>query len=800
MKKKLHLICNAHIDPIWQWNYDEGMASTIATFKSALELLEEYDFVFCHNESILYEYVEKHAPQLFARIKEKIAEGKWKIMGGWYLQPDCTMVSGEGLVRQIQAGRKYFREKFSTEPTTALNLDSFGHTKGLVQILEKTGFESYLFTRPHKAFLSLPEEQFIWRGFNGSKVKAVRVQEYSSLMGETLRMLKERVDFTQNYVQVFLWGVGNHGGGPSRKDLDDLAAYAEEIDFEMVHSYPEKFFSEIKPTKEFSNSLTPVMVGGYSSMYDVKKLYRRLENELFMTEQLATNASQSGFIYPTQRFAEAERVMLLAQFHDVLPGTIIQQAKEDAIGEIYKGLRILADIRTDAFMHMIINDAVAQEGEYPIFVYNYLPYAIKQTIEVEFLLANQNWEDDRYITNVEVYDGEILLKSQMLKENSNINLDWRKKVVFTCELQPTQINRFTIKTRLVERQKGGSADVSYRDDCKQVLISSKSGCLFGYKRNGKEYLNGEMALYLYDDVADTWGMNKLYIGEKPEKFHLMTEEESAEFCGYEEGYAPLRVIEDGDVMKCIEAFFAAKNTKARVRYKIFKEQDYVDVDIDVFLNDRNKAVKLVLPTAMKAARMIGDTAYGEDNLLQDGTEQVTQKYVALSEDKTLALINNGTYGCSSENGEIRMTLLRGTIYCLQSLPGREPYSKDRYYESLEQGRNSFSFRIYGGDKEEIPARAMEFNQPSYALNVFPIGQGNTHTSFIEITNKSILLAAAKCNEDDGMIIRLFNQSEQKQETEVRFLGYTATYTFTPYEIKTVRYAEGKYYEEKILIV
>lgn len=147
--KKLYLVCGAHIDPVWLWNWQEGAAAAISTFRVAAQLCREFDgFVFCHNEAVLYQWVEEYEPALFAQIQQLVKEGKWHIMGGWYLQPDCIHPSGESFIRQIRVGRRYFQEKFGVTPTTALNFDSFGHSRGLVQILKKCGYDSYLFTRP----------------------------------------------------------------------------------------------------------------------------------------------------------------------------------------------------------------------------------------------------------------------------------------------------------------------------------------------------------------------------------------------------------------------------------------------------------------------------------------------------------------------------------------------------------------------------------------------------------------------------------------------------------------------------
>lgn len=106
--KCLHLICNSHIDPVWQWGWDEGMSATLSTFQSAVNLAGEFDYIFSHNEAVLYQAVEQYAPELFAEIRKLVAQGKWHIMGGWYLQPDCNMPSGESIVRQCMMGHPLF--------------------------------------------------------------------------------------------------------------------------------------------------------------------------------------------------------------------------------------------------------------------------------------------------------------------------------------------------------------------------------------------------------------------------------------------------------------------------------------------------------------------------------------------------------------------------------------------------------------------------------------------------------------------------------------------------------------------
>ncbi|MCK5650188.1 MAG: alpha-mannosidase, partial [Gemmatimonadetes bacterium] len=161
----VHLLCNSHLDPVWLWEWPEGAGEALALARTVCDLCEEFDsFVFNRNEVQFYEWIEEYDPALFERIGRLVGSGQWHVMGGWYLQPDCNLPSGESFVRQILTGKRYFRDKFGVEPTTGANLDSFGHSRGLVQILAKSGYDSYLFCRPKLDEAPLPAAEFTWVG------------------------------------------------------------------------------------------------------------------------------------------------------------------------------------------------------------------------------------------------------------------------------------------------------------------------------------------------------------------------------------------------------------------------------------------------------------------------------------------------------------------------------------------------------------------------------------------------------------------------------------------------------------
>jgi alpha-mannosidase len=191
---------------LWEW--EEGAAAAISTFRTAADLCEEFDgFIFNHNEAVLYKWVEEYEPALFKRIQRLVKKGKWNIMGGWYLQPDCNMPSGESFIRQIQIGRKYFKDKFNVSPSVAINFDSFGHSRGLVQILAKCGYTGYITCRPDQGFCKIDSDEFIWEGFDGSRILYFRASAfYNSPLGKAKEKVEKYLsDNSQKATGLLLW-------------------------------------------------------------------------------------------------------------------------------------------------------------------------------------------------------------------------------------------------------------------------------------------------------------------------------------------------------------------------------------------------------------------------------------------------------------------------------------------------------------------------------------------------------------------------------------------------------------------
>ena len=783
--KRVHLICNAHLDPIWQWTWDEGISAVIATFKSAADLAEEFDYIFCHGEALLYEMIEKNAPDLFARIQALVKQGKWHISGGWYLQPDCLMPSGETFLRHISVGKEYFREKFGVENFVATNYDSFGHSVGLVQILAKSGYKGYLICRPAKdSQIDYPSRFFKWTSPDGSSIVVSHSSCYNSALGQAAGKIEYEVsaravgmlgaektsDEGQEMqdIDYVLWGVGNHGGGPSRKDLRDIANLKIQ-DTELIHSSPEALFSDnLNVVGEKKTSLITCMPGCYSSMARVKQAYRRAENLFYATEKMLTVSSLAGLKVDYRDFAEAQKKLLLASFHDILPGSCIEEGEKEGLGLLSSCEKTMKEYRTQAFLYLVMNQPCAKEGEYPVFVFNYLPYEVTMPMEVEFTLADQNWSEEFCYTPRVCDENGNELSSQLVKEDSTLNLDWRKRIVFEGTLKPLSITRFSVRVEATP--------------------------IFGkqtYPVSLEEVIPAPALLDAYEDTADPWGMSAeelKSVGKNPTPFRLATEKETGEICGVKKDLSPVRIIEDGAVVKTVESVYTLGNTSAILQYKLYKNQPYMDIKATIEYGDKNTLIrlKLPIPEEYKDGASVGDGPFVWEE--KPSTEITFQRWVGVQNGATMyAVINDGVYAGKVEDGYIHLTLLRGSGYCMHPIGARDLYPTDRYLPRIENGRYIYNIRLFTGKVDEVEKMAQAFNEPPYAMNIFPTG-GQTKAIPVQVDGK-VTLTTAKAY-DDGDLFRLYNPCDSEEKFTVTLATNQMQGLAAPREVVTVLYKDG----------
>jgi alpha-mannosidase len=809
-RRRIHLVSNAHLDPVWLWEWQEGAGEALSTFRQAAEFCEEHDdFVFCHNEAVLYQWVEEYEPALFKRIRALVRRQKWHIMGGWFVQPDCNMPSGESFVRQMLIGRRYFAEKFGVEPRTAVNLDPFGHTRGLVQILAKSGYTAYLCCRPGNAECPLPRDEFVWVGYDGSEVLANRASaHYCSTGGkERERLEKWLAENPSGDLVIHLWGIGDHGGGPSRRDLAALDALAKERpDLELVHSTPDAYFEELEaaratlPRRE--RDLNPWAVGCYTSMTRVKQGHRRLENELYSAEKMAATAWIQGLLpYPKDEFDEAMRDLAFVEFHDILPGSAIPAGEEGAVRTIGHGLEILSRIKARAFFALAAGEPKAGPDEIPIFVFNPHGHAARTLVECEFEPWEPNAGKDVWIPRV--FARGKALPAQTEKEESNLSVEWRKRVVFEAELAPGRLNRFSCrlerapeKPRPAVAEENGAITVATADLA--ASVNARTGLLDAYRAGGVDFLGpGAFAPLVIRDNADPWGMKVRSFRTIEGRFGPASPEEAARFAGIREGgLAPVRVIEDGEVRTVVEAIFAYEASRLALRYKIPKRGTEIEVEARVFWAQRDTMLKLGLTPGIGAPRFMGQVAYGADELPSNGDEAVAQKWLALVSEKdgaALTVANDGVYGSDWDGTELRLTLLRSPAYAADTWEDKLAVARDRFIPRQDTGERTFRFWMNGGplaDRfQRIGREALAHNETPYALAYFPPGAGRRALPGIVVEGEAVEVAAFKRSEDGrDAVVRLFEPTGTPRRAVVKVpaLGVRAAVRLNGFEIKTLR--------------
>lgn len=792
MMKDIYMLCNAHLDPVWLWQRQEGMAEAISTFRVAADFCEKYDgFVFNHNESVLYEWVEEHEPALFSRIQKLVKEGKWRIMGGWYLQPDCVMPQGESILRQIEVGNAYFMEKFGVKPVTAINMDPFGHDRGLVQILKKTGYKNYLFMRPLRL---VPEADFIWKGYDGSEIHGHNmIGVYNTPKGQVLGRLEYFKDEVEAEKSLMCWGIGNHGGGPSEEDWQTILQFQKDHpEVNLIASGCEEYFDAVDKNtlRTVEDSMTHCMVGCYTTMARIKQKHRQMENELFMCEKML---AASGADYDREKMAQAEKALLFSEFHDSLPGTMLKKAEEDMLRLMDSGRETLSMYMAKAFFRLCEGQPAGRRGEIPVLVFNPNPYEIEQEIEVEFQLEEQNHTDNQVtVAKVRLQDGTYL-PTQNIKEECMLHLDWRKKITFRAKLAPMSMNRFDCELEILPQSirpilpcEQNDTHFLFDNGKMQVAISKDSGLIDRYTVNGTDYLKEQGGqIQVYQDSEDPWAMTVDSFEERIGAFTLLSMEEANAFNGYPDETTPnVRVIENGDVITRIQAVFGHERSYAVVTYTLPKMGDHVDIHIKMLSNDPNRMYKMAFPVALSDAVFTGQTMFGREVLRTDEKEAYFHNWCAMiAGKKGLAVLNNGTYGGSVRGDEMHVNLLRTPVYSAHPIEGRPFADHDIHHDHIDMGEREFSYRLTT-DIEAVDRKAQEFNQPPYALSFFPSGLGQKKDTTVTLDNPQLLLTRYAKNDGDHVLARIYNASDDEQSGMLTVGSKQQDITLKPYEFGT----------------
>ena len=827
-KPVLHLVCNAHLDPVWQWDWQEACLEAISTFRHAVEFLETYpDLIFTHNEALLYEWIEQYDPPLFARIQELVQARRWHISGGWFLQPDCNMPEGESFVRLALYGRRYFREKFGVEPRVAYNFDAFGHNGSFPQILSKLGFEMYIHTRPHKNDLELPAPFYRWQGVDGSTVYAYRspTGSYCQEEGQVGVMIQRIIETCADmpYDQMLLWGVGDHGGGATHADMQILQEWMarDDLPFVLRHSTPRAFLEAMKE----QNPEPPVHVGDlqkcftgcYTSDAETKRLHRRLDALLHRGERYAATAAICADAQlPEGKLAAAWRDHLFNVFHDILPGSLAEPGIACTRAIYGHGEAEVAEVILASQIALTRNEP---RGEgMPLFVFNPHPHPVTAPVVVDFV---HGWRPLGFdvtkpfcALRLETAEGEVI-PSQSEKSHDNIGLDWRRRLAFMAEVPAGGIRRYRILTEPEKPVANETVDSVYESSGALVVhnkfmsveIAKDSGLvrrLFDW-RVGKDIVKGPAFVPLVlHDPGDAWGNRIDEYRDVAGAFSFVDDEET----GYLMNGAPSRrsgvtVIERGPVRTVVETLLRWRRSSIRVRYILWHRVPYFDIEMRVHWDERRKMLKLGLPTASAITAVWAGIPFGAIQRPLDGGEHHCNRWVVLAceGDRAVAILNSSQHGFDATETEFRQTLLRSPVMNHMSPWGAR--SQERAYSFLDLGQHDIALRVFCGSQDEVRERVgLEsdlFHIPLDAIlemglpvrspsNEEPGDVRGELPGVVALSDTRVSLAALKRSEDGSTwVVRCANTTAQEVQCTIRFANCApCDAAFAPFEVKTWR--------------
>ncbi len=754
----LYMVGNAHIDMAYRWRWNETVDRVVPdTFWGVLKTMQaEPDLTFAQSQMVLYETMQIYYPDLFKAIKEKIKEGKWSVVGGQWVEPDAILPGGESLIRQFLIGKEYAASELGVDSIdVAWVPDSFcGQALTLPMIYSGCGMKTYVFSR------GAPQDKrvFWWESPDGSRILAYNVPIHYNIKPtpDIMLKLKEWFMVANTDKAMLLYGEGDHGGGPRMGDVENIRRLQQESDFpDVYYSTPERFLDGLleseQPwpvhrgeigigTGEDGKADTTKWRGSYTSQARLKKRNRQSENLLLAAEKFATIGSmlQRKPLFPRVDFRQVWKKALFNQFHDILPGTCIGDAADDALIDYNaiesEGYRLLQ------FGLEVIGSRIDTRGRgIPLVVYNPVSWTRSHVVDadIRFPTAPEDLnisdeQGNRVLFYVKGWSQDGLTAYASLYATGVPAMGYKLYRVYNEEKNPAELE-IKVGTDMVQNEY-------------LVVRYDNTGVTSIYdKRLQREILSGtgNVLQLIQESSSSSWDLSltNLTIPLRQVGEARIVER------------TPLRVVvEWGD--KSEQSYFNR-------RMILNTGSPQVDFEMNVDWHDSDRLLKVVFPVNVMQGKAFYEQPYGYIQRHTDGQEWVAQNWVALSTDAHgVALLNDGKYGFDIRDNVMRMSVVRGA----RDMDPR-----------MDEGVHPFRYALYShaGDWREgdVPRAAMELNQPMIPMQE-PMHDGAlpnwarkndwslpAEHSFFGCNSDHVVVSALKVQQGDwsphNVILRLF---------------------------------------------
>ena len=783
-----HLIGNAHLDPVWLWDWREGLNEGLITTRTILDLMDEFDeLTFVRGEASIYQHIEADDPDTFRRIERYVKAGRWDVVGGTLIQPDTNLPATEVFARHFARGQDYFQSRFGRPVRVAWAADSFGHAAGLPEIMAAAGITGFAFTRPFPNALPLAKPAFWWEGPGGSRVLAYRpaVGWYGTDRDETGRRLDACLEAARRCdlqnVGIF-HGLGNHGGGPSRRQLLEIRQWAAahpEVD--VVHSGLHRLHDALRrEVARRGDDLLPVhrgelnfcLRGCYASVAKFKFAYRKAEAALASAERTDT-AIRTALGSAATDLGPAWDDVLFSSFHDILPGSSIERAYDDQLawlgGAVHTAQR--AEMAALNALALKVDTRVARPaGDHPsavsVLAWNPNPWPYRGHMEWE---ANMDYRPlkaykgrgDQVPLSVRDAAGRRLPFQVVENDHTLDNWaePWRKRVVVPVELPPLgwAMFQYAWEEGAVPPQPRGKVCKGRPGTIDNGIYRVQAAPGQGgvrISRRGKSVFTGQgLSAVVVEDTAGSWGGSD----DDPAAINLSRVLEAWPI-------ERVELVEGGPERAALWVRFAGKRSWLELMFQVYRGRDAVDVSARMLWNERYARLKLVMPVGA------GDAEFdvpGARIWRAPSGEVPGGRWVRVSGTRGMfGFASDALYAFDCTRGEFRATVVRASGYSNGTPPAMKPWRA-----AVDCGELKFRFLINPGDAA-LPALAHTLEQPPVSTLVAPHKGAWRRTGTLAALAPASLqiLALKRAEEGRGVVLRVQETSGKATAAELVLLG------------------------------
>ncbi len=661
----IHLIGNAHLDPVWLWPWQAGLDEVLNTGRTMCDLLDAYpEAVFTAGEAWRYWEIEQADPALLARIRVHVEAGRWALVGGWWIQPDCNFPSGFALERQIAVGKRYVLDRFGTFPAVAYNVDSFGHAATLPGFLRAAGQRYYVMMRPQEHEMALPARLFRWRGFaDGPEVLVFRIAGSYGTWGDIteghLRQAASDLPDGVAHAMAF-YGVGDHGGGPTARMIEWLRDHREAFPgLWLEFSSPARFFAAVADQLAHAPLVTGELqyhaVGCYSVERGLKTRLRRAEHLLRQAE--LTDPDAPGL-------EAAWRHVAFNHFHDILGGTSVP----GAYPALYDQLGAAA-ARADGLLQRDLRrrlPALPADPHQRIVLRNASDLPFDGYVEHEPWLG-WGWHTDLHLRDE---DGAVIPAQIMQSEAANRQTITR--LLFPITLAPGELRAIRIVREAVEMPSRARATMA--------RLTAEGGAAF--TDDGMQVAQQLLSLPrldLIDDDTDNWSHGVDRFPDGPVTSPAWN--------------APMPV-DAGPLMASLLQTGRIGDSTLRAEWRVYADRPFVELRLRVHWRAVKTVLKLTWAQLGDGPRLDGIPGgwlarpyTGREVPLRDWTRTEGGR-------GHTAIVSPHVYALDATPHRVRLTLLRSPLltYHIPFTPAPERATP------ADQGVHDFLIRFYAGEE------------------------------------------------------------------------------------------------------